>query len=433
MTQPFQIRNIFKSSPATQPHPPVPSPSRHNSVFSIQYSVFSWPLHALKWLFVGGAPKIRLTADELETKRRRLALSVGTVLLIILILSGTFGYFRRQEIVRNNRLTNLRSRADWIISQADQLSAISPARAGELIRQERLLLEAALTNTGDKKLKSSLAQIISVLVEAERRVSRIETVAPQLYMSLDLIRPDTVGSRLSESSNQLAVLSTGGIVLLISMSGRSGEVIGGGDLIKNGLDLAVSPGKTFVLNPDNIIEIDSKNKTSAVAVAAEEDAWADPVKLSAFGGSLFVFDKSTSEIYKYSAIEAGGYGARRRWLAPGITPDLSDVVDMAIDGDIWLLHQDGRLDRYRRGAPAGFRLSGSPEKIVRPQAISVPTDGSRVFILDNSARVVAFDKESGDYAGLWEFTPEVSDLAVSEQLGKIFLLAGENIYLIEIK
>ena len=214
-------------------------------------------------------------------------------------------------------MASFSQRADWIISQASELSAISPARAGELVRQERLSLEAALASTGDKKLKSSLAQIISVLDQAERRVSRVETVTPELYLSLGLVRPDTSGRRLSASQNSLGILSDDGTVLLVSMSGRSGEVVAGGDLIKNAIDLSVSAAKTFVLNPDNIIEIDSKNKTSAVALTDEDDAWADPVKLSAFGGSLFVLDKSASEIYKFSAVEAGGYGSQRRWFAPG--------------------------------------------------------------------------------------------------------------------
>ena len=440
MKDQFEIQNIFTKKPRSISNPPAPSPLRRNSVFNIQYSVFSWPLRALKWLIVGGPPQVRLAADELDKKRRRLALSVGIILLIILLVSGIFGLYRRREIVSETRLASFSQRADWIISQASELSAISPARAGELVRQERLSLEAALASTGDKKLKSSLAQIISVLDQAERRVSRVESVAPELYLSLGLIRPDTSGRRIASVENRLGILSDDGIVILVSMAGRSGEVIGGGDLIKNGLDLAVSPGPIFVLNPDNIIGIDSKNKTSAVAVTDEEDAWTDPVKLSAFGGGLFVFDKANSEIYKYSAIESGGYGSPRRWLTPGISPNLSNVIDMAIDGDIWLLHQDGRLDRYRRGAPAGFRLSGLPAEasaeagIVSPQAVSVPQDGSRVFILDGSSRVVAFDKESGDYAGLWEFSGlEASDLAVSEALGKIFLLAGDEIYSFDLK
>jgi len=427
----FQIRNIFTPSPAPQSHPPALSPSRPPSSFVLRPSSLSLPLRALKWLIVGGPPQIRLAAEELDKKRRRLALSVGVILLIILIVSGAFGLYRRREIVRETRLASFSQRADWIISQADQLSAVSPARAGELVREERLSLETARDNTGDKKLKSSLIQIISVLAEAQARVGRVETVTPELYLSLGLIRPDTSGRLLSAGQNSLGILSTDGIVLLVSMSGRSGEVVAGGELIKNSIDLAVSTAKSFVLNPDNIIEIDSKNKTSAVAVTDEDDTWQNPIRLSAFAGGLFVFDKSNSEIYKYSATESGTYGSRRRWLAPGIAPNLSDVVDMTIDGDVWLLHQGGRLDRYRRGAPTGFKQSGLLDQLTSPQAVFVPQDGSRIWILDNSSRVVAFDVKSGEYVGQWQFTGiNPTDLAVIESSGKIFLLAGENIYTI---
>lgn len=428
MKDQFQIQNIFSKTPRPTSNPPAPSRSRRHP-----YSLLHTPYSLLKWLLVGGPPQIRLTVDDLETKRRRLALSVGTILLIILLASSIFGLYRRREIVRRSRLASFSQRTEWIISQADQLSAISPARAGEMVREERLSLESARENTGDKKLKSSLTQIIVGLTEVERRVSRVEAVAPELYLSLGLIRPDTSGSVLSAGQNSLGILSSDGVVLLVSMSGRSGEVVGGGDLIKQGIDMVVSADKTFILNQDNIVEIDNKNKTSAAAVSDEEDAWADPIRIAAFGGSLFVFDRSSSEIYKYSAVESGGYGSRRRWLAPGIAPDFSDVVDMAIDGDIWLLHQDGRLDRFRRGAPAGFKQSGLSDQLNSPQAVSVTQDGSRVWILDNSSRVVAFNKDSGDYAGQWQFAGvNPADLAVSESSAKIFLLSGENIYVINL-
>lgn len=429
MTQSFQIRNIFKSSPTPPPPQSAPASSR-------PLALGPWPLafgHLLKWLFVDPPPQIRLTPDEVEAKHRRLALSVGAILLIILIISGIFGYFRRQEIIRNQRLAAIRSRADWVISQADQLSTLSPARAGEMVRDERLSLAAEVDKTTDKKLISSLNQIISTLAEAERRVGKIETVTPEFYLSLGLVRPNTSGLHLAAGQNSLGVLSQDFVVLSISMSGRSGEVVAGGDLINRGIDLAVSADKTFVLNPENIVEIDNQKKTSAVAATDEDDVWQNPSRLSVFGGGLFVFDKSNSEIYKYSAVESGGYGSRRRWLAPGLFPDFSDVVDMAIDGDIWLLHQDGRLGRFRRGAPAGFKLSGLPDEFVSPQSVSVPTDGSRVWILDNSSRVVAFNKESGDYAGQWQFENiAATDFAVSEQSGKIFLLSAENIYVINL-
>jgi hypothetical protein len=426
----FQIQNIFTSPPASPPHPPA-FPLRLPSSFVLRPSSFSFPLRALKWLFVGPPPQIRLTPDEVEAKRRRLALSIGGILLIILIISGIFGYFRRQEIVRGHQLQNIRSRAAWVISQADQLSALSPARAGEMVREERISLEAELSKTKDKKLISSLNHRISTLTQAENRAGRVAAVTPELYLSLELIRPNTFGLRLAAGQNSLGVLSQDNVVLSISMSGRSGEVVAGGDLIKQGIDMAVSAGKTFVLNPENIVEIDNQKKTSAVAVTDEDDAWQNPFRLSAFAGGLFVFDKSSSEIYKYPSIESGGYGSRRRWLTPGASPDFSDVVDMAIDGDIWLLRQDGLLSRFRRGAPAGFKLSGLPDEFVSPQSVSVPTDGSRVWILDNSSRVVAFNKDSGDYAGQWQFSGvAAADLAVSESSGKIFLLSGEDIYVI---
>jgi hypothetical protein len=409
-----QIRNIFG-----RPH--------SAGAKSLTYGLAKF-IYFLKWLLIGTDSRIRLTDNDLIDKRRRLAVSVGVIIILLMMVSGTLGYLRQNQLKFLKQIENISQRTQWVINQADELSGLSAGRAAELVRSERRSLEKRRSEIKNRKLIEGLDQQITALTDAETRASRKTTVIPELYLSLNMLKPNVSGRRLAEAENQIAVLSHDNIVMVISMKNRGGEVTAGGDLIKDGIDVAVDDNKIFVLTKKKVVEVPTKSKIAAETVNDDENLWIDPFKISTFGGSIFVFDRGASTIYKYPGIETG-YGSPRQWLAEEAADNFSDIVDAAIDGDIWLLRQDGDVNRLRRGLPVKFEPSELPEAVINPQAISVPMEGRRVFILDNSTRVIALDRESGEYVGQWVFEAiGTSDFAVSETLGKIFLLAGENIY-----
>jgi hypothetical protein len=128
-------------------------------------------------------------------------------------------------------------------------------------------------------------------------------------------------------------------------------------------------------------------------VIEPDEFWKEPANISTFAGNIYILDRGQSEIWKYPTL-GDTFGGRRRWLAVGITPDLSNVVDMKVVGDVWLLTSTGKLERYGRGAPVPFGMEGFPakgeaKKLSEPSAIWV-TD-SMVYVLENGAsRIVVF-------------------------------------------
>ena len=127
---------------------------------------------------------------------------------------------------------------------------------------------------------------------------------------------------------------------------------------------------------------------------------------------------------------AAGVGDKQRWLGKGVEPDLSEAVDVTVDGDIWVGLKDGTVRRFRRGANENFKMTGLAEPIGELTAIYTDENSNQVYVLDRlRTRVVVFDKE-GTYKKQygWSGISGVTDMAVSEKDGQIFLLSGASIY-----
>src|SRR4030042_3299186 len=139
-------------------------------------------------------------------------------------------------------------------------------------------------------------------------------------------------------------------------------------------------------------------------------------------------------IWRYPSAE-WGFGAKQKWFGSGVSPDLSAVVSIGIDGSIWLLREEGKILKFTQGAPDAFGYSGLDKEIEKPQAIFIDDETENLYLLDRGNSRVIILAKSGEYRGqyLWPGMSQATDLVVSETEKKILLLVNDKVYVIEIK
>ena len=123
---------------------------------------------------------------------------------------------------------------------------------------------------------------------------------------------------------------------------------------------------------------------------------------------------------------------RRRWLNPEQEIGIGELVDLSIDGDIWVLGKKGEVSKLRRGARERFTLEGKPESLVGNR-LAVQFSGENLAILDVAAsRVVIFNKESGEYVHqlMWDGFSKAKDILYTED-GRLLVLSEGKLYWIE--
>ena len=388
-----------------------------------------------------GEPEVYVKSE----RRRRVTLSVAVVVLGLLVVSVGLGWRARRAEEQEKILATLTGPARERLNQAREKASSDALGARVLIGEVRdeltALLPTLTTNSNEYK------EVEAVLKEVEAQYQlwarEWEISEASLFYDLTLIRPDFFGQRLVYANEKVVTLDTGqAVVAVVEVGSKNGRVVGGGELLAGASFLGMNEeGRVVVVSDRGLVAVWLTGRPAEVLVEKDEE-WVKLVALGTFGGNVYLVEESESELWRYPGLE-GGVGERRRWLGPGVIPDFSQVVDMAVDGDIWLLSKNGTVSRYRQGAPLSFTVKGLDEPIGEGVAIEVSlgkADGEsdeeeRVYILDRGqARVVVLNK-NGEYVEQyrWQGIRGVTDLAVDTVGKRMLLLSGKSIYEIPLK
>jgi hypothetical protein len=121
--------------------------------------------------------------------------------------------------------------------------------------------------------------------------------------------------------------------------------------------------------------------------------------------NLYVVDPSEQQIRHYPpASDGGGFPAKSSaWLATA--RDVATMSSLYIDGDIYIT-EGGVVDRYTSGKSDAWEAGTPGDELLRPtSAVQIVAGGGdrnqgRIYTYDKAnARILAFDKRSGDFAG----------------------------------
>jgi len=121
-----------------------------------------------------------------------------------------------------------------------------------------------------------------------------------------------------------------------------------------------------------------------------------------------------------------GFGPAEAWLKT--TADFSSTVDMAVDGNIYVLFPD-HADRYFNGTRENFSLSLVSPKLEKAKKIYASAETEKIYILEpDRGRILIFDKNGKLMNQLIsDKFRELADISVDEATGIIYAAAGAEL------
>ena len=154
-------------------------------------------------------------------------------------------------------------------------------------------------------------------------------------------------------------------------------------------------------------------------------------------GNLYLLDKTNSQLWRYRpngddyALEPEGY------FTADTSVNLNPVIDVAIDGSVWLLYPNGTVLRYFSGAQEAFSLD-----VVDPplgDAVSIWANeaeeaGGQIFVGDAASnRILVFSKQGKLLSQLMpadhpEALKELRSLYVDEATNYLYLLTDTALF-----
>lgn len=198
-------------------------------------------------------------------------------------------------------------------------------------------------------------------------------------------------------------------------------------------------GALFILDANGLLlQYDPTWEQFDAQVVGGVGGWRRPTAISTFDSNLYVLDSMANQVFKYLNLQ---YGAEpTRWLTQeGV--DLAKAVDIGIDGNIYLLHQDGRLTKYFGGQSVSFVVTRMSLPLANADGLYMDAVevAQYIYIADSTeGRVVQLDREG---AFVRQFKPargqesifnRLAGIFVDEMSGKLYYLAANALYVADL-
>jgi hypothetical protein len=161
--------------------------------------------------------------------------------------------------------------------------------------------------------------------------------------------------------------------------------------------------------------------------------WQQAEAIEGFLDRLYVADRAANQIYRYAPGEYAD--PAKPWFQPTTQVSLGGLRAMAIDSDIWLLFDDGKVVRYRSGEQVPFGLDESVALPADPVDLYVGQRGDEAIYVADAAeeRILFFAKEDGKYLGQYQAAEgdpmaNLRGLFVDEARDTLFVLTDQALY-----
>lgn len=168
----------------------------------------------------------------------------------------------------------------------------------------------------------------------------------------------------------------------------------------------------------------------------DSDKWGELRAVEGFNGNLYLLDAKNNQIFKYAATAAGYSPQAAPYFPANSQVNLSKAVDMAIDGDVWILNDNGIVQRFRSGAAVPFELGAIAIPLKNPVALYARAGSDSLYVADaGNQRIVEFDK-NGKFVRQFMAAAEknavltdLKDLTVNELKRKFYIVNSNAAYL----
>ena len=218
-----------------------------------------------------------------------------------------------------------------------------------------------------------------------------------------VLRPEEtyIVEQMAERIRKYALDEQGGVApdeqpLVVELSAAEEAVSQGQFLDVDWVEAAggrLSSALLILTSEGSIVELRTDGSTRPVKVAGASE-WQSPSALATYQGNLYVLDPGHKNIHKYVPSGDDYQQAPNDYIQGSADVDWDRVVDLAIDGFVYLLFSDGSVMKFAGGQPQPFPQEELYPPLENAAAIYASPDIDSVFVMDaDGARVVEFSRE----------------------------------------
>ena len=160
-------------------------------------------------------------------------------------------------------------------------------------------------------------------------------------------------------------------------------------------------------------------------------------RLRSYMANLYILDPAASQIWRYSPKDNAYTEPAQPYFVQPVS-GTTKAIDMAIDGNIYVLGSDGQIAKYLGGDAEAFQINGLAEPLRQPVAIAVDTNvpESSVWVADQSGRRIVQLRPDGQFVRQFRADgpafDAIEDMMIDEQNHRLFVVSGGVLYTVQL-
>lgn len=207
------------------------------------------------------------------------------------------------------------------------------------------------------------------------------------------------------------------------------------ELILQGTYFPRVKSEVFLTTGNSVIE---SNGNELTAMKTDDPAgWMTGKSAKTYLRFLYILSTDKKQIYKYERLN-NRYGAPVQYNVNG---DLTDAVDMTIDGSVYVLKEGGTLLKLLRGETQPFAIRHAPTDLLKTATKIFKLPGGNFYFLDpvKSRVIVATDGgTTGESDYLKQYVLEgdqlgtLQDLYVDPEENHLYVVDEKRVYVVDL-
>jgi hypothetical protein len=167
----------------------------------------------------------------------------------------------------------------------------------------------------------------------------------------------------------------------------------------------------------------------------DPNGWVSGEDVKSYQRNLYILSAANRKIYKYERLT-------NRYAAPvqyNVNGDLTDAIDMTIDGNVYVLKRGGTLLKYYRGEVQPFKILRLPKDAL-VDVTKVVKQGNFYFLDPVGKRVIVTTDGGANGESLYvkqyvlegEQVGTLKDLYVDPEDGHLYVMDDQRIYIVDL-
>ena len=357
---------------------------------------------------------------------KNLVMSAGFVFVVLAFWVGVkiiSNYESEEEMAMRGQLSIAKEalqQADTFLLQGDR------GQAGEFLRKSQVVAQDIL-KSDSKSFRSDAQFLLAAVEEKQLQVENARKITPNILADLSMKNQSVEALGILELKGSLFAFDSKKIYKTIRNIVEKGLTVSEKESIVTASAREDQGTITMLSSTPRIIEY--RDGVISPMNTADE-TWKNGIDIATYGKYVYFLDPVENQIWKYERLRDKYRGA----IAYNKGSDLSRAVSMTIDGSIYILSDDGTIQKLFRGEKEKYSFRDLPSLPFQGADLKIFTrqELDFIYILDSkNSRVLVFVK--GDQFATYKKqvifdVPDAIDFTVDEAGQRVNIVTKDKIY-----